>query len=169
MTSSPVSYASRRPWRYVFPLLNLHPALGHRVVDRVLSHHAPEGHLGRSPEHGLWVTGAEEELDRVVDQVLDEELDVDDVLVAGQHQRLLGNRRAASFGRPEADLGATDTGGVDDLPGLDRPGQVIAEARLRLGPELTEEQDDSPLAGTDDVEARGKPEQQQTTEDQHAT
>ena len=87
--------------------------------------------------------------------VLHRELDVDDVLVVGQHQRFLVDlvlRRVAV-----ADLDGPHLREVDELDRLDRERQVPARARLRGLGVLAEARDDAAAAFVDDVEAAREP------------
>jgi len=92
---------------------------------------------------------------RAHEVVLDRELDVDDVLVLGQHRRFFGvaiRRRVAI-----ADLDGSHLLEVDDVDGFDREGQVPARAGLcRLGV-LAEAGHDTAAAFVDDVETAREP------------
>ena len=91
------------------------------------------------------------------------EIDVDDVLVAGEHQaflRHLAHRRAAAhvFHRAHADVDFVDAQRRRSQHGLDRIGQVIVQSRLHLAGELAEAKHHAELVGLDAKEAGKAPE-----------
>ena len=99
------------------------------------------------------------------------EIDVDDVLVAGQHQAFLrhvAHRGAAAdvFDRAHADIDLVDAQRRRRQRGLDRIGQVIVQARLHLADELAEPQHDAELVGLDAEEAGKAPEHDRRQRDQ---
>ena len=65
--------------------------------------------LGRVPQGGVGVTDLEEVVARVLHTVLHRELDIDDVLVAGQHQRLVAYRLTTGLAA-KPDLGEVRAG-----------------------------------------------------------
>ena len=71
------------------------------VVDGRLADYAAQRHLGRRPKRVLRVGQPEEILARIGDAVLRNQLCLDDVLVAGEHLRLVGHPLAAA--KPDLD------------------------------------------------------------------
>ena len=135
-------------------LLDVCPSLGDHVVDRHLADRAPKRDLGGRGQHAVGVLDVEDVGGRVLDLVLDEEAHLDDVLVLGEHQRLLedapaglGLRRRRR--RAEADLGSADALDVDDVQLLDRPGQTVADARAGRGGVPAERPDHAVLTRLD--------------------
>ena len=94
-------------------------------------------------------------ISRVAHDVLHGELQVDDVLVVGQHQRFLEHARLDVVAI--ADLERADLREIDDLVRLDRPRHAPAQPGARLLRELAERQHDAALALDDDVEAACEP------------
>jgi hypothetical protein len=90
------------------------------------------------------------------------EIDVDDLLVAGQHQAL--SRRVAL--RPAAHLGLVQPRERHLLHRLDGRGQVIVQARVGLAAVGAEGGDHALLAGRDLVDARRQPGQHEAAADQ---
>ena len=71
----------------------------------------------------------------VLDDPEDGEVDINDVLVAGQHQRFFRQfaaAGAAAFAGAVADLGAVDPGDARPQHALDRCRQMVVEARRGL-------------------------------------
>ena len=117
---------------------------------------SPSARLKRDDQVGL--ADVEEVVLGALEVVLDRELDVDDVLVVGQHQRFLVDlvlRRVAV-----ADLDRLHLREVDELDRLDRERQVPARAGLRGLGVLAEARDDAAAAFVDDVEAAREPDDQ---------
>ncbi len=90
------------------------------------------------------------------------EIDVDDVLVAGEHQALLGHvayRRAAPriLDQAHADVDLVDAKRLRRERRLDRIRQVIIEARLHLAHELAEPQHHAQFVRLDAEEAGKAP------------
>ena len=94
--------------------LDLEAPLGQRVVDRARADHLAHGGFRRVTQRLLGVADLEEEVDRILDPVLNDEVELDDVAVGRQHTRFLGDVAIAG-GRPdrdrtEADLFLEDAG-----------------------------------------------------------
>jgi hypothetical protein len=66
------------------------PAVGNDSVHLAAADHMAQRALGRVVEAALGVANVDQIVDRIVDHVLHRELHVDDVLVLGQHQSLVG-------------------------------------------------------------------------------
>ena len=122
------------------------------------------GALGHRLDGALRVEQVEHEVLRPggVDAPLHVEVDVDDVLVAGQHHALLEHVAPApprAAAGAVADLDRVDGADVrlDHL--ADRVGQVVAQALAGLADVAAEDRVDADLARRDRVEARGEPEQ----------
>ena len=82
-------------------LLGLLARLGQDRLDVGLADDLAHGALGHFLHGDLGVLDVEEVLLRVLDAPVDDEIDVDDVLVAGQHQALFGHvAHAAAKPRP---------------------------------------------------------------------
>jgi len=117
--------------------------------------------FGHLLEHGIGITHVEQVALRVAHLVLHRQLDVDDVLVLGQHQRLARHRHHALSGGAGAvaDFDETALFDVDDFNLLDRIGYVPVRPRrcgFRIG---AESQHHTLLAGVDDIDARKHPDQ----------
>jgi hypothetical protein len=102
----------------------------------------------------------EDEGARVLDAPEDRVLDVEDVLVAGQHLPFLGAGHGAAArvaGGPEADVHGVDRRdrGLDHR--LDRARQVVVPARAVEADGLAEAQHDADLVRLHDVEAAADP------------
>ncbi len=96
----------------------------------------------------------------VLDDPKDGEVDVDDVLVAGQHQRLfrqLARAGGATLARAIADLGAVDAGDARRQHALDRGRQMVIEPRLGRAVIGAEAQHDADLVRLHPVEAARHP------------
>src|SRR5262249_44467992 len=122
--------------------------------------------------HGpVGLADVEEVLFRVIDHPEDREVDVDDVLVAREHQRLsrqvLG--RAATVADAEADLDAIDAGNLRPPDRLHWRGKVIAQSRRRDPVDRTEPEDDAELVRLYLVEAAQPPKREGDREDDHDT
>ena len=94
----------------------------------------------------------------IVQDVLHRELDVDDVLVVGEHQRFVEDGIACRAAI--ADLDCPHAGEIHQLVVLDRIGHAPAQARLGGLGVAAEAHLDPALAGIDDVEAAGRPDRQ---------
>ena len=85
---------------------------------------------------------------RVLDAPVDHEVDVDDVLVAGQHQALFGDiadAAAAARRSAHADLDDVLARDLRQPHFLDRVGQAEMQARRLLPVDLAEAHDDAEL------------------------
>ena len=115
--------------------------LGEERLDVGMADHLAHGALGRGFHRALGVFHVEEVFRGVVDHPEDREIDVDDVLVAGQHQAFLGDvaarcRAPIIDGLTDRDaIHARNLGRVD---GLDRIGQTEVEAGLGVAIEAAE-------------------------------
>src|SRR6266536_11154 len=105
------------------------------------------------------------------DQPEHRELDIDDVLVPGEHQALFGslaNGGAAAdvFDEPHADVDLVDAQSLRGERRLDRVRQVIIEPRLHIADVFAEPQHDAELVGLDAEEAGKTPQRQHGERDQ---
>ena len=127
-------------------VLDLRAQLGQRRLDR-----GPPDHLAhRAFRHRLDDQGRVARVEQVADRVADlpehREVDVDDVLIAGEHQALFQNVASALIAGLDLRVAAAaiaDLDAVDPRDGrrqhpLDRPRQVVVEARQRRAVERTE-------------------------------
>ena len=100
-----------------------------------------------------------------IDLPLHDHVDVDDVLVAGQHQAFLDHvglaRGAHGFDGAEADLGGDDVRDLRLDHAADRIGPVIVQAFAGLADELAETQIEADLVRPHDVPAGHQPEHDQ--------
>src|ERR1700730_7017211 len=124
--------------------------LRQRLGDRRLADHFAHGTLGRGFHRRVRSPDTEEIGLGVLDYPKDGEVDIDDVLVTGQHQgffRHLARHRAAdrrTFGAAVADLGAVDAGHAGSQHFLNRARQVVIEAGLGgpiIGPKAQHDAD----------------------------
>ncbi len=101
------------------------------------------------------------------------EIDVDDVLVAGQHQAFFRHvaHGAAAPGRivdqRHADRDGGDAQRLRQLHGLDRIWQMIVQPGLRIADIFTEAQHDAELLGLDPVKAGCEPDRHREQKDHH--
>ena len=135
--------------------------LDRRAADH-LAHHA----LGRGLHRVGRVARVEEIVGRVADMPEHAEIDVDDVLVAGEHQALgrhvprggAARRGLARVGRAAiADIDAVHAGDGGKIDRLDGPGQVVVEPGRGEAGEGAEAEHHALLVGLDAVEAGGEP------------
>ena len=92
---------------------------------------------------------------RILQDVLHRELDIDDVLVVGQHQCFL--EHLVAFRTAIADLDRAYACQVDQFVRVDRIRQAPLQARICRFDKLAETQHDTTLACIDDVQAAGQP------------
>ncbi len=113
------------------------------------------GAFGDVLDRHLRVLDVEQEFRRVADAPEHDEIDIDDILVAGEHQALFGHvadgaRGLAVLGRAaHADLDAVDAGHLRQLDRLDRIGPAEVEAGRQQAHELAEAQHDAELLRID--------------------
>ena len=106
----------------------------------------------------------EDVLDRILQHVLNGKLDVDDVFVIGQHQRLF--QHLVLLAAAITYLYGTHPGQVNQFVRLHRVRQAPAQARLGGFLELAELQHQSALGSIDDVKAAGQPDDHQQGNEQ---
>ena len=158
-------------------LLDLLLAFGERVVDVVAAEHLAHRGLGGVAHRVAGIADVEQEVGGPgrpgLDLELHDELQLDDVLVAGEHQRfaidvVIARRRPDRHGA-EAELFLENLRHrrLDHL--LERPRQVIAGSGVRLAHHAPEAQHDAALVGRDDVDAAGRVHQQEDRHDQPRT
>src|SRR3546814_608669 len=119
----------------------------------------------------LRLANVKEVLTGIGDLPLHREVDVDDVLVARQHQALFRNiatRGAGTLaaGALEADVDLLHRGDAGGERRLDRPGQVPVETRLCGLDPFAEAQHDALLVGLHPVEAGKQPHDDDAEADQ---
>ena len=100
----------------------------------------------------------EDVIDRILENVLDGKLDVDDVFVIGQHQRFF--QHLVALAAAIADFERAHAGNIDQLMRLNRVRQTPAQAGLSAFLVAAELQHQAALRGIDDVKTAGEPEQQ---------
>ncbi len=115
--------------------LDLAAALRQRLGDRRLADHLAHCALGSGFDRRLGVADVEQIGLGILDDPKGGEVDVDDVLVAGQHQRLFRHlaadlAAARPLGVAITDLGPVDAGHARPQDRLDRVRQVIVETWL---------------------------------------
>src|SRR6185437_12667119 len=115
------------------------------------------GTFSRDLHRAVGVTNVEQVILGVVDQPEDGEVDVDDVLVASQHQRFLGHLKLLTFAAV-ADLDAVDARHLGDQHALERRRQVIVESGRGVPVIGAETQHHAEFIGIDDIDAAGEPE-----------
>src|SRR5690242_16187911 len=85
-------------------------------------------------------------------------IDIDDVLIAGQHQRFLRHiAHGATTAQIEADVDLVDAQRMRRQHGLDRVGQVIIQPRRHFAHEFAETQHHAELIGLDPEESGEAP------------
>src|SRR5882724_13568112 len=103
----------------------------------------------------------EEILGGIGNAILHYQIDVDDILIAGQHQRFGGNIRIACrrtrIDAPEADLYPLHLGHLRPQNGFERIGPMPMEPRVHGGYMLTKAKDDSPLVRPNGVGTASEP------------
>src|SRR5207244_346065 len=129
-----------------------------RLGDRRLADYLAHGTLGRGFHRRVRSPDIEEIGFGVLDHPEDSEVDIDDVLVTGQHQgffRHLARHRAAdrrTLGAAVADRGPVDAGHAGRQHLLDRAREVVAEAGLGgpiIGPKAQHDTDLVRVYGVD--------------------
>ena len=136
-----------------------------REVHLALADHFADRRLGDIRDDLVGTPVVEDVVLGALQVVLDGELDVDDVLVIGQHHRFLVDlvlRRVAI-----ADLDRLHLRELDELDGFDGKGQVPAGSGLRRLGVLAEARHDTAATFVDDVEAAGEPDDEDQR-DEHA-
>jgi hypothetical protein len=139
--------------------------LAQDLVHRALADHLAHRGLGDLHRRLVGPAHVEGEIARVLHYVLHRELQVDDVLVVGEHQRLFEHLGAHVVA--VAHLQRAHLGEVDDLLRLDRPRQAPAQAGAGFLREAAEGEHDAALALDHDVEAAREP-HQHDERDEHA-
>ena len=157
-------------------------ALKSLAVLREQVHEMPAGNQG--PQHRLGcrlhdpvnVLDLEQVHLRRVDLVADGRLHLDQVVLAGDHQRLLGQFLRVLAGvravprqgrlvrvrrRAETDLHRADAVGLDAHHAVDGPRPAVSQARLQHAGALAETQDHSFFVGADLRESAQRPARQQ--------
>ncbi len=143
--------------------LDLGSTFGQRLRDRGLADHLPHRALGRRFDGQLLVADVEQIRARIADHPEHGEIDVDDVLVAGQHQRLFGHLARSDlagrlhFTRPIADLGSIDPRDARRQHPLDRARQMIVEPRLGRAVIGAKAQHDADLVGEHAIKTARQP------------
>ena len=157
--------------------LDLQLAVGDGRIDEAVADDLAHGGLGGVTHQVGGVADVEQVLDRVADLVLHAELDVDDVLVAGEHGGFLGHAAQLALteggglpGGAEAHLAAQHLGHLGLVDGLDGSGQRVMGAGAFGAVVLAEAQHHALLVRVDDIDARQEPQahQAQHQPDHHA-
>ena len=149
-------------------------AFGLGILQVRLADDLAHGRFGAVTNVLLGIAHVEGVLEHVLDLPQHGVLDVDDVLVAGQHQ-VLGRTRARPAGRgrrvaTRAEHDAALVLNVDHHHVADRGGQIVVQAGLdRLPIGLAEDELDRLLVGLDAEEAGGQPDHQCGQNDQSDT
>ena len=136
-------------------LLGLLACLGEDRLNVVLADDLAHGALGHLLDRDLRVLDVEEVVLRVLDAPEHDEIDIDDVLVAGQHQAFLGHiahaagKAARRHGRAHADLDDVLPRHLRQAHLLDRIGQAEVQTRRLAADRLAEAHDDAELIGID--------------------
>ena len=133
--------------------LGLGARLGEDRLDIALADNLAHGTFRHVFHRAFGVLDIEQKLGRVADLPEHDEIDVDDVLVAGQHQTLL--RHVADRARSVADLGsaahadldAVDARHLGQLNLLDRIGPAEIQAGRELAHIFAEPEHDAELVG----------------------
>src|SRR5258708_3932469 len=150
--------------------LDLRAPFGERELCRHLTDDLAHGALGRRLHRRLGRSDVEQVFADVVDLPEHRVLDVDDVLVAGQHQPFFRHRPAAAAahvgGRAEADVEAVDARDLRQHHGFDRCGDVPAQAGIGALHPLAEAQNHADLVGLHAVEAAGDPQRDRDHHDE---
>ncbi len=136
---------------------------GQGFVYDLAAHHFAEGGFRGVPHGPVGVPDLEKILGRIGDQELDDQVDVHDVFISGQHQGFLRPVRIAR-GRPridgaEADLHALHLGHFRREDGFDGIGQVVIQARISDGAQHSESKDDALLVRSYGVDSGGEPDE----------
>jgi hypothetical protein len=139
-------------------------ALVQREVHLGAADDLADRRLGHELHHLLGLAVVEDEGFRAHEVVLHRELDVDDVLVLGQHHRFLGV--AVRRGVAIADLDGAHLLEIDDVDRFDREGQVPARPGLRGLRVLAEAGHDAAPAFVDDIEAAREPDEEHERDDE---
>ena len=149
--------------------LDLAPALGKRLHDRRFADDLAHRAFRRRFDRAFGMSDIEQIRLRVLDEPEDGKVDIDDVLVAGQHQRLFrhlpARPRRPALARAKADLGAIDAGDARPLHALDRRRPVIIEAGLGHAVVGAEAQHDTDLVGQHPVDAARQPQNNNRRDD----
>ncbi len=135
----------------------LAPLVQHEVHLARSDHLAKRG-LGRLQYGLIRLLVVEQVSERVLQRVLHGELDVDDVLVIGEHQRFL--QHLGLDGIAVADLDRAHLGQVDDFVRLDRIRQAPAQARAGEIGLLAESEHHAALLLIDGIKAARQPHDQ---------
>ena len=142
--------------------LDLGSALGAGEFEGSLADDLAHRRFGGAFHRLLGIADVEEELAGVVDDPEHHELDVDDVLIARQHQAFLAD--VAGAGRAgrvvagaEPDLDPVDARHLGSLDMPDRRRPIVMQARRRGLDPLAEDELDPLLVRLDAVDAEGEP------------
>ena len=137
-------------------------------LDLAASHNLAHGALGDRLDRALRVLEVEDEILGAgrVDAPLHVEIDVDDVLVAGEHQAFLEDVAAAALRAwPVADRDGAPGAHVRLQHLADRIGQVVAQAFAGRAGVAAEDHVDADLVRPDGVEAGREPQHDRGEED----
>src|SRR6185295_3645954 len=141
--------------QFLHGLLGLLPRLGKDGLDGGLTDHLAHGAFGHLLHRHLGVLDVEEVVARVLDAPEDDEVDIDDVLIAGQNQaflRYVANataKAARAAARAHADLDDALLRHLGQAHLFDRIGKPEVQPRRLRPRRLTEEHNDAEFIGVD--------------------
>src|SRR5262245_21377917 len=153
------------------------PRAGENRLDLGTPNHLAHGAFGHRLHRAFRILNVEEEFADVcrLHFPQNREIDIDDVLVAGEHQALLpyithGWATAADIvNYTHADVDLVHTQRLGREHGLDRIWQMVAQARLDLAHFLAEAQHDAQLIRLDAGKSGESPERDYTKKDESET
>src|SRR5215469_11355888 len=143
--------------------LDLAPPFGQCLSDRGLADHLAHRALGSGFDRRVRVSDVEEVSLSVLDYPEDREVDVDDVLIAGEHQRFFRQLTASDAAGGRAlcgavpDLGSVDAGHARREHLFDRGGKMVIESGLGGSVVGAEPQHDPHLVRQNAVEPACQP------------
>ncbi len=166
-------FVERRLHQLVHAALDVLPRAGEDRLNGRAADELAHGALGHRLHGALGLLDVEEIVAGAVrlDHPEHREIDIDDVLVAGEHQAFLGHVADGGaapqiLDQPHADIDAVDARDLGREHGLDRVRQVIVEAWLGVAHVLAEAQHHAELVRIDPEEAGEAPDRQRRQHDQ---
>ena len=171
MTSMPEPYWSRMRWTSSCASPSMRDApLGARELEPGLADDLAQRALRGVLHRSVGVAEVEQVQPGVLDPPKGDEVDVDDVLVAGQHQAFPGHAAhhvglALLAARGKAYLGAVHPRHLGPENFADRRRQIVIEARLGGADPFAEDQCNALFLGLHPVEPGGEPAEQHDDDD----